>query len=169
MTSFKTPIWNLDDVKVKHFEGDILLYKTTHPVRPPFYEGDLPLTYEKMIGELPSIPSPERIVLSHAFDRFGNLFIYKNNAFRFRSGVPDGAITMDMDGNILAEARFLQFVEGENNVQLVEIEEFHYNNNGELIFYCKSLIDHRCFKVEEVESFGKKERDYYFVYPARWG
>jgi len=83
-----------------------------------------------------------------------------------------GARTRDLQKKIVAEARLRYFSikdpKSEYYIQGRELEEYHYNENGILIYYCKSIIDPDTgFKIKETEKIGEKERDYYFLWPIR--
>jgi hypothetical protein len=76
----------------------------------------------------------------------------------------DGARTNDSSGKLLAEAKLLRLVKGEG----IYIEERHYGVDGKVAFQCISFVEFRSgFKKEETDGVGKKQRDYYFLWPVR--
>ncbi len=76
-------------------------------------------------------------------------------------GPAKGAVTVNPSGQILAEGRLLR---GTGTAAV--IEEYHYSGSGSLIFRCESLIDDYGVKRQESHTAGKKQRDYYFLWPV---
>ena len=137
----------------------VFVWQETIHVRPPFYEGHLPLVVES--GKKP-IGMNEMITLYHAFDGWTNNFVYNDPALKF-SGIPTYARTTDDNGRLLAEAKLLRIIKGEG----IEIEETHYKTNGDVRFKCKSQIDFVLgFKTAETDTKGSKAIDYYFIWPV---
>lgn len=130
-----SPLIILDDYKIFLKELN---------VSPPFYKDPKPLT-----------------VYAYKFDEFINIFIYDRES----PIVYKGAQTFDNSGKMVAEARFLIFIEENKKIQGFEIEEFNYESDGKLIFKGKSLFDTGGFKIKETETIGNKARDYYFIWP----
>lgn len=160
-------IWSEDDLEVNKISsrGNTDEYRMMESVsagtKPPYYDGSMPLE-SKMIVKV--MGTDRSLKITHELDRrFANYFVYNNSALKI-NGTAEGAVTIDKFANnkVVAEAQFLRYIEGSG----IEIEEFHYGPNGALIFRCKSHIDFAGVKVNQTEEIGKKERDYYFVYPA---
>ena len=102
----------------------------------------------------------------HQFDGWKTLYFYNsypdgNDNLKF-SGVASGARTTNNEGKIVAEAKMVKLEKGTGIV----IEEFHYNPDGSVGFYCKSrfLFD-TDQKTDEFEAQGKKKNEYYLVWP----
>jgi hypothetical protein len=164
LLEIETPNWDMTDTEaVKIAQWPV--YMTISPVRInaplPFYKGAVPLNYVVYYeGEIPTFPPPNAIVIYDFYDLgFQNYFIYKNGY-----PVPDGALTLDKLGDKVAEARAMGYVTYRNE-SFLEIEEFHYRNSI-LVFYCKSYIKDG-IKISEEKRIGKKEEEYYFLYPDK--
>ena len=158
----KTPIWS--ETELEKTGGAVVTYEETINIRPLFYTGSMPL---KLISGKKFLAMNEMITLYRDFEGFRNTFIYVNPSMAF-SGIAEGARTTDASGRLLAEARLLRLISGENKqLQGIEIEEFHYSANGRLQFQCKSRIDFPMgVKQTETEQMGEKTRDYYFIWPV---
>ena len=162
LQGIKTPIW--EERGIFKDEGAVFTYEVTVMINPPFYKGSIPLIYhagKKFLG------MNESVNLFYNFGEFRNSFIYtdiRNALF----GIADGAITTDEMGRVLAEARLLKATADESKqINGVEIEEFHYNESGELIFKCKSFYSFPGgFKQNESEKLGKKLKEFYFLWPV---
>ena len=159
------PLWNREDFEdtmsllqiaqvSKTFMNDPKDPKT----RPPYYKGQQPLNYTAYRNPLTTVERLAPIELAYIFDEFDNYFFHKGWFF----GMSEGAITVDKTGeHLLAEAQLLEI----SDDSVVEIFEVHYNLDGKPIFTCKSRFDRRGFKVSERDQRGKKETDYYFIWP----
>src|SRR5712692_1967811 len=113
----KTPIWSKDVLEKQ--ESAMLTYKTTIQVKPPFYNGAMPLTLTA--GKKPMAMN-EMINVYFDFGDFRNIFIYTDPTMLF-SGIAEGAITTDRSGKLLAEARMVRLVSRESKqLQGIEIE-----------------------------------------------
>jgi hypothetical protein len=143
------PLWSKDNLGW-HTEK-ILLNLNILSSNPPFYKGSLPLVYN-------SGSSPGGILFLYDFGDFQNQFKL-NESF-----IIIGVRTIDEGKNLLAEARVRYYVKG--NQQGIELEEFHYDSKGKVIFKCKSEVDANSgFKIKESNKVGKKKKDYYFIWP----
>jgi len=175
LLEIETPNWNFDDTEAMrlHREGkdnEIIVSEITSHAPPPFYKGEVPFTYE--VGYEEIAPFAMIVVYHDFYKGFRNYFIYEygNNTL---FPVPDGVITLDASGNKLAEARAIRRAVGTvtygtvtyENTSFLEIEEFHYKN-ARLAFHCKSVIWNG-IKILEKECIGKKDEEYYFMYPDR--
>jgi len=100
------------------------------------------------------------------FGDFQVNFIYQEMPMML-IGMAEGAWVTDRSGKLLAEARMTRLLGGENKqLQGIEIEEFHYRDNGKLIFYCKSeIVLPTAFKEKETGQIGKKAKEYFFIWP----
>ena len=162
LREIQVPIWKLEDVAKEMEPARTRSTMLTEPL--PFYQGEKPLNFEtrtEVVG------MGLDTVLYHDFRHlnFRNSYIYPELIERLHRN-PRGARTTDLSsGRLLAEARKLS----SSGQQMVEIEEFHYNDNGILIFTCKSTINSRGYKVKERDVIGTKEREYYFMWPSLAG
>jgi hypothetical protein len=138
---------------------NILVYKEEILVRPPFYKGSMPLVV--MTGKRP-LGMGQMATVCHEFNGYRNAFIYSDPALKF-SGIADGVRTSNRSGRLLAEAKLVRTIKDEG----IEIEEFHYRQDGRVQFYCKSRFEFGTgFKMSETEVRGKKESEYYFIWPT---
>lgn len=149
------PIWSKSDFD---YQGTVLVYNVEINEKPPYYRGRMPLIFEQ--SQLP-IPS-YTIVLKYEFNDYVVMFTRNGPIYK-------GACATDKSGTkLLAEARIKYFVT-EDKRQGIEAEEFHYDQNGQLIFYCKSQLKQLAmymFKQSESERLGKKDKDYFFLWPG---
>jgi len=154
LNSIKVPIWKESDIKWDI--QDSYTYEKYDTRNPPYYNNDPPFSY--LIGKY------ESIIVFHKFRNFINIFVDPISLIK-------GAITKSLTNNkIVAEAKIRYYttkIPNSNKYrQERELEEYHYDENGDLIFHCKSLIDpYSGFKIKEMEMIGKKEIDYYFLWP----
>lgn len=145
---------------IGHTNEGITEIQVTEYERPPFYHGKLPLMYTTGKRDF----SYSRLTLWADFGSFRNTF--KLGAHRGIPGVgasiPGSARVTDSQGRLLAEAEVVKLTKDVG----FEIEEIHYSRNGSPIFRCKSFIDFSGYKVKEVNSTGKKLREYFFLWPT---
>jgi hypothetical protein len=128
-------------------------------LKPPFYEGSMPLVF---VSGKKAITQSEMITVSQDFGKFKTTFSYHDTALTY-SGIADGARTNDSSGRLLADAKLIKLLKGEG----VHIEEQHYGPDGKVFFRCISFIEFRTgFKKQEMDVKGKKQRDYYFMWPV---
>ena len=145
------PLWSQDNLGWHTDKFVTYLHELSR--KPPFYKGSMPLEYT-------SGKSAGGILFFHDFGGFRNQFKL-NDSF-----IIIGARTVDGRGRLLAEARARYYVKG--NEQGIELEEFHYDEAGNVNFKCKSEVDSGTgHKVGEKEKTGRKDRDYYFLWPTR--
>ncbi len=152
----KVPIWNVTDIKLMQLGKDSSTYAYNVEVneRPPFYKGNIPLSYVVVyppwgIREYP---------LAHDFKDFKNYFVYSGS-------ILVGARTYNEDGSIVLAEMRLNYSITNDGKQRIIAEEFHYRD-GKLIFKSKSEIDaYEGIKTKEIEKIGNKIRDYYFILP----
>jgi hypothetical protein len=162
-------VWTKQDVdKTEMFVKEkrpVLTTDNTVYIKPPFYSGTLPLKYlDKSISLFGgSHSSTEKIPLVQEFPEWKTFFLYTSEK-SFIFSIPDGAISIDHKANrIVAEAKTLGIIKGSG----VEIEEYHYDEGGNLIFQCTSKIDFGSnFKTQEKVKTGDKLKDYYFMFPV---
>lgn len=144
-------------------DARLFVYQIEVSGRPPFYKGPLPLVFndgKKILGGggMGSVSWS----FYHEFKGWRNEFIYSDSKFKY-SGVADGARTKDASGKLLAEAKLFQLIKGE----AIVIEEFHYSADRKVRFYCKSRISLTTGeKQSETDIKGKKEKEYYFIWPV---
>ena len=153
------PIWSWEDFD---YGDNLLVYKVTLYIKPPYYKGGMPFTFMQRQLPIPPFMSTT-IVHSYEFDDYCVMFTQDRA----------GACAIDKDGELLlAEARLRYFaVEDEKTSIGIEAEEFHYGYNNDkgyyLTFYCKSLIDPiTMHKISESECLGKKKKEYFFIWPS---
>jgi len=154
LSEIKTTLWKKNDLEYIKLGKDphLYVYKAEMSIKPLFYKGDMPLRYKVAYG-------PETVIIGlmkpiyYDFGDFRNYFIYDLITAK-------GAQTYDREGALLAEA-----VAKEGDMG-IELEEIHYHD-GAPIFKCKCLIDPTFGeKKSQTMEVGKKERDYYFLWPV---
>ena len=159
----KTPIWSDEDFeesyrKLEHaVRGEVFMKDPD--IKPPFYESSKPLTYRTYNDPSWYHEYHFLVALCHDFGEFKNVFLYGRSF-----PIAGGARTFDKTGRLVAEARLLRLIEGDQGFEGIEIEEFHYGPDGKLIFKCKSQFDRHYWKIGQTEVIGKKLRDYYFIW-----
>lgn len=178
LRKIKTPIWSKDAIQPP--QRTVLEFQATMSSSPPFYKGSMPLKFK---GSVELYARDMKAPLYCDFEGFRNTFIYLDVIMRF-SGIAEGARTTDSSGRLLAEARLTRrpfstewgpvpnrsepsLSEKKKQVKVIEIEEFHYDKGGKLIFKCISQIEFATgVKQKESNAIGKKQSDYYFVWPV---
>jgi hypothetical protein len=162
-------LWSKEDI-VKSLQslsgmGGVITRQNTMEMAPPFYKGTVPFSYIDKAIYLPGGLGSTTIdiPLYHEYPSWRTLFIYTSNMSAIE-GLPDGAQTVDIQtGRVLAEAKRVSLVQGQG----FEIEERHYGPGDELIFQCTSRISFGTgWKVRETDAKGKKDAEYYFLFPA---
>jgi hypothetical protein len=173
------PVWTILDtelVKVGKADPNALIKRTkaTLHLRPPFYSGGGDLSFKELSHEAEpglcgSMGGHCGLVLAQDFGEFKNLFVYPDSPEERLSGMPKGARTTGPGGELLAEAKVVAVARDANNqLQGIDIQEFHYGPGGCFLFQSKSRIAPRYswgFKVSESEVSGRKKADYYFLWP----
>ena len=162
-------IWGKQDLEktesVVGQERRVLVMENTVFIKPPFYSGPLPLKYHAKSIAVFGGPysSTGNIPLEHKFPEWQTFFLYIKTESLLHC-LPDGAITIDPGTRrIVAEAKILDIIKGSG----VEIDEYHYGDEGNLIFQCTSVISFGGnFKTKENVKQGKKIKDYYFIFPV---
>lgn len=138
-----------------------LTYETTVHIKPTFYTGSMPFSYMSVRRIISS--DNDMIEAMHEFAQWKTRFAYNDVALRY-SGIADAARTIDTSGRVIAEAKLFEIVKGQG----FEIEEYHYNNNGDVSFYAKSFIEFTSgMKKNEIVTKGMKQTDYYFIWPVK--
>lgn len=176
LQEIKTPVWNITDLeqykqeRIWQGRGMFCLFETKENKEPPFYTGPMPLVYKVAYAPGDCVTEGNRAQRGikptfyslDFFRSFENHFIYDGVRLI-------GAQTYDRSerGNLLAEVVNINYFITGDNKQGVEIEELHYEPDGKPVFKSKSQIDPSTgFKIGEKEIVGKKERDYYFIWPV---
>jgi hypothetical protein len=162
LVQIKAPVWTEDQLAVNNNATEIYTYNVDIPVKPPYYQGSLPLKYKG--GYLPEgyFAAGTSFDFPLFFD-FGNYKIY----FVY-TGTPSpvGAQVYDDNNHLLAEVSKATIKVDQNNERQIEIEEIHYGQDGNAIFMCKSTIqDHTGFKIGETDVVGKKTHEYFVIWP----
>lgn len=146
-------------LKGKELTGKFLTYQRKISQESPYYKGKMPLTLlsiKKMIGQY------EMIVGFNEFDDFNVIYLYNEIALKY-SGIPEGARAYSKNGALLAEAKYLKIIPS----KAVEIEEFHYDSQGKVSFYCVSTMSFGLgLKEKETATSGKKRKEYFFLWPV---
>ena len=140
--------------------------ETTIYNKPLFYSGPVPFNYTAyyspdLLGGGGGQFFKCHIVLLQDFGQWKNLFVYDDLMLK-HSGVAGGAITIDENKNRVAVAKLSKVIKGEG----VEIEEYHLNKSGGVMFYCKSHYGFGGGKENEAYAKGKKEAEYYLFWPV---
>lgn len=164
LNQIKTPFWNEEDFREvqrilkdgQYIESQVFLKDPNK--KPPFYKNTQPFQYNAYYVD----PYQMWILFPIAQDfrelGFLNVFLPPS----LSSPVSKGARTLLEGGRLVAEARFLRFLEESKGF---EVEEVHYGTDGKPIFWCKSQFDQNNYKVSQTETIGNKSADYYFVWP----
>lgn len=159
-----TPIWSEEDFKETleklEYAAVSYVFMKDPDMRLPFYcGGEKPFSSYETRSDY---HSGYFVPLAFYFDDFTNVFSYTRPL-----PIAEGSRSLDESGQLVAEARFLRLIKGENQqIQGIETGEFHYGPDDALIFNCKSQIDLMGVKVSQAEQIGKKARDYYFIWPV---
>jgi len=159
--SLNIQIPQLSKPEVFKLDEDTPLIQKTVTVhqKPPLYRGEVPFkytAYQRMLFQNNSM------TLIHDYGEWRNLFIYEDTAL-IGSGIADGALTLDSNDNMVAVAKLSRIIKGEG----VEIEEFHLNPEGGVVFYCKSRYSFALgWKGSETDAKGRKGEEYYLFWPT---
>lgn len=155
------PRWNSDAImykRVKDYNGKIVFYGVSIEDKSPFCRGFS--SYQTMMT--PGEPFGELgLTLADQFDGFTNFYAYKGWDII-------GAVTL-VNSICVAEARVKRIQEQDETGSFTlsrQVEEFHYDKNGKLIFHCFSKIDPLGFKQSEFDVSGRKQHEYYSVLPS---
>lgn len=159
------PLWDREDFEMTMRLLPIAPVSKTFmkdpKTRPPYYKGQKPLSYTTYRNPLEAREPLAPKELAHIFEKFDNYFLHTGWFY----GMSEGAITIDKTGeHLLAEAQLLE-IPKDSAVTVVEIFEVHYNLDGKPVFSCISQFNRYGFKVSERDQRGKKEADYYFIWP----
>ncbi len=167
MSIQSVPVWDSEDLLITRVvneygeDAQVAQYETSVVMEPKYYTDSMPLSYtvayapEKASGSF-GVVSMSGLPMIYKFDNFINLFISDESDLYVI-----GASTIE-GKKVVAEAKLLPN-DGSDQLQ---IEEFHYNSDEDLIFYCKNQFDSLGFKVSETEIKGTKIKDYYFIWPT---
>jgi len=162
----KVPIWSEQDFEETMSELNWVCSGTSFLARtdniPELLFTDQPLPTMRQVYTDCDYTSAVYVAMYdiEGYERFQNFFIYASIY-----DIPVGAKTLNWRNHLVAEARFLGIIEDKSDEYLAfEIEEFHYDINGNLVFKCISLIVGGS-KYEETMTMGKKIQDYYFYWP----
>ncbi len=156
----KLPLWSSDDLEINKLGGNGYVYDVQVFQKPPFYNGKMPLEYEILkTPDYGGFSGGLSKALVNRFKDFSNYFIYDGFSLV-------GAVAVNNDKLLLAEARVIPYIQKEGEPYSFErqAEEFHYDN-GLLTFHCVSGFDDLGFKKEEKQAAGKKKKDYFFIMP----
>jgi len=149
------PLWSGGDFD---YRGTVLVYNVVINQKPPYYRGKMPLNFKQ--SQLP-IPNTA-IVLDYEFNDCVVMFARNGPIYK-------GACATNKTGTkLLAEAKLKYFITKDKS-QGIEVEEFHYGQDGYLIFYCKSQLKPMTmymYKRSESERLGKKNKEYFFIWPG---
>jgi hypothetical protein len=152
------PIWKPADLEINKHKSMVLAYSTELNVKPKFYKGSMPLTYESLQTPGAGYTYGSSTILAQEFKDFSNYFIYESSVFLV------GAVSVDKNNTMVAEAKITY--SNKDIMAKPEMEEFHYAD-GKLIYHCFSQIDMSTgMKTGERERSGKKKKEYYFIVPV---
>jgi hypothetical protein len=161
----QTPIWKGTDLELykvenKYTPNTVYVYDITDNDKPQFYNGPMPLKYR--VGyPANGLPGSSYSNEKPLFYNYSDSVTY----FVYNGAIVIGAQTQDKNGHVLAEVGNIIF-SAENNQQVMEIEEHHYNPDGQTVFKCTSRIDpYTGQKLSESGKIGTKLNDYYFLWP----
>lgn len=171
------PLWSKQDWKnteklINSTGGTLMEREVTFFVKPPYYNGQMPLRYttlSKYMGGGGMMGSTN-IPVIHGFDGWSNLFIYKD-AQSLLTQMPAGALAVNNDHVLVAECKVVKLLSSnEHQLTGFEIAEIHYSNDGQrAIFTSTFTVDLNGFKTKERDTRGKKEREYFFIWPTGLG
>jgi hypothetical protein len=156
--SVSLPIWNESDTEAFKFgrrtpNAEVQEIKVSLGYIPPYIDGQ---TYTDIAA---AFGGRNLGVLYTRFANFSNFFVYADDG-----APPVGARTITVsDKRLSAEARV---VSKDPATGSFELEEFHYDGAGRIIFRCISKMNSAGMKVEEGKIEGKKWQDFYFVWPV---
>jgi hypothetical protein len=147
------PIWS--DAQLSASGDPVCETQVTVHVRPPFYNGPIPLIYTSR-----QVAVGRKLVTVYCdLGAFRSTFVHTDLSM-VSSGIPVGARTTGASDRVLAEARLVGYDGGP------QIEEFHYGPDYGVEFQCKSTFDHGGYKIRETDARGKKINEYYFTWPS---
>jgi hypothetical protein len=138
---------------------------------PSYYKGPAPLKFAKVRHRF---RRDEMRDVAHDFNEWVNHFIYTkdNNAEEIWKslmnwGIPTGARATNRDSRrTVAEGRLLGLAK-ENNMLTLKIEEFHFDALSNVTYQCQSSFDiYSGFKIAESEAKGRKEKEFFFLWPV---
>lgn len=134
-------------------EGGVFIYKETIYLKPPFYEGSVPLVYEAGRGGVMG-----GIVYWHKFDGWRNQFSY-NDVMSLET-----IEARNSGGKLLAKA---ELVEVQTSMRRMIYRETHYGVQETVQFVCLSQYEAggTGFKLKEDVVRGEKKREYFFLLP----
>lgn len=166
-------LWSMEQIKAAEdmansMGGLLLSYQTTMYVKPPFYQGEMPLKFiaagKKIGGGM--MGSSLSAAFVYDFGSWRNYFIY-NDMNSMIHGLPDGAIAVDSKTKLLiAECKVQKRITREKRLVGFELVENHYNMEGKAIFTSVFEVDfQQKHKTRELQSKGMKQRDYFFIWP----
>lgn len=171
----QTPFWQKQDLKksidlVTSLSPVASKRETTLMQRPPYYKGPMPLRFIATCVDMPAMISGGNIVLVQDFGEWRNMFIYPDEMAAIYS-MPAGALSIDNISNkLVAKCKVLRYLKNENQLTGFEIEEIHYSEKGKAIFRGRFQVDFSTgFKTKEISGVGRKDKEYYFIWPGGFG
>lgn len=164
-------LWSKRDMEktrslVVSMGGINMRYTITQLKKPPFYNGSMPLKFESYVMNMGGgMTGLDTIKLCYDFGGWRNVFIYENEISLIQS-LPEGAVAFDnKTGRILAECKVMKLLDSDGQLSGFEILETHYNKDGKAIYsgtFEASFPEG--YKVKELQSQGKKEKEYFFLW-----
>jgi len=145
-----------------NYEGSLVVYHTTLYQKPPYYRGSSDLEYDKHV--IPAIGgwygSSEQVKI-HVFDDFFITYIHEPGSANI------GAIAADKKTREpVAEAHLEIYSTGEKGYGF-RAEEFYYDSEMRLIYYCQSEVEFgSMFKTDVLKELGRKQEEYFFLWPS---
>ncbi len=168
------PLWSKQDVLntgalVKSTGGLLIQREVTLYLKPPFYSGQMPLQYKTISKETGGgMMGSMAIPLSFDFGSWRVLFIY-TDTLSLLTQMPAGAVAVNNENNTLvAECKIMKMLDTDQQLTGFEIEEIHYDKEGKHpIFTSTFLVNYDDgFKTNEKNVKGRKEKDYFFIWPT---
>ena len=137
----------------------LLQQEVTVYIPPPFYKGELPLIYSVLVWG-----TQGDVTILMDLGEWSNEFVYLDLDKKSYALANGARATARASARVMAEAKLLQAFAGSSEPVL--IEEYHYGEDGKVIFKCRSYFNkHSGFKESETETWGKKVKDYFLIWP----
>jgi len=156
------PFWLYEDLAFSRYSSEqIATYKVQVFQRPDFYKGKMPLVFYNY--QVPGFGFGSlEVNIMDEHDEFVNMYAVDGLS---TIGVQTFKYEVNDQGpflrTVLAEAVREKPSGGENNA--IVFREYHYDDDGNIIFEALSEFDSLGNKIDENVISGNKEKDYYFL------
>lgn len=145
---------------VKYTKDGLTIFEVTHHVSPLFYRGTTPFTYQSGMYEM----SFSKVAKWSEFAEFR--IEYGSEGRKHIPGVgasiPATAIASSPEGKVVARAEVVELIKSSGFF----VEEEHLGPGGEIVYTAKSFFVFDGEKQSESEARGKKEKEYFFLWPT---